>query len=120
MRALIVGDHESVRLALGLALQLAGFEVIAFAEGEKALDSLRADAGVSVIICSSGLADMTGVDLVRALRSEGLTIPIVFLTGPTNGKIAARPADVNAVVFKPFTFPDLKQAIWRAIGTRPP
>jgi DNA-binding response OmpR family regulator len=118
MRVLLVENQESVRSALILMLELAGFEVTAFSDGEKALSALMQRPEIGVLICDCHLPDMSGLELVKALRVQGDRTPAVLLSGPTNGKFVTHPAEVDAVVFKPFTFKELERGIQAAIQRR--
>jgi two-component system, OmpR family, response regulator len=118
MRTLLIESEDSVRSALVLVLQLAGFEVIAAADGKEALELLGQFHDMEVVVCDSHLFDMSGEEVAGALRRVGSQIPVVLLSRPTNGRIASTPAGVDAVLFKPFTVAELNGAIRSAIDKR--
>jgi len=75
----------------------------AFARGEEALAFLKASpSDCDVVFTDYRLPDMSGVDFFRALRSAGMTIPVVVITGSGSEDIAveALKAGVDDYVIK--------------------
>jgi len=76
-RVLVVDDQEALRRALVRSLALAGFEAVPAEDGRAAIElfkSSRFDAVVSDI----AMPNMTGIDLLRALREHDVMIAISF------------------------------------------
>src|SRR5688500_1358348 len=69
-RALIVEDEASIREIVRLHLSLAGFETEEVADGQAALDRLRADR-FDLVVLDVMLPGVDGVTVCRALRSRG-------------------------------------------------
>src|SRR3977135_1885528 len=81
IRVAFVEDDDDYREAVSSELSDYGFDVTTFGDGAALLASLadRADAGI--IILDWTLPSVSGIDLLPQLRSNGIALPVVFLTG---------------------------------------
>ena len=79
MRILLVEDEAPLRETLSARLKREGFAVDAAADGEEGLYHGR-ELPFDVGVIDLGLPKMSGMDLVRTLRSEGKKFPILILT----------------------------------------
>ena len=111
---LVVDDDASVRSALSRFLTAAGYTVRAAENGREALDLLAAGAQPSLLVLDLMMPEMTGLELIPALRSQArwVDIPIIVLTG-TKGYSAAE-LQVDAVLLKPFNAVDVQAAVFLA------
>lgn len=82
-RILVVEDDEALRVSLLELLQLWDYEVVEAANGEEALALLTGPAGSTVkLILSDGVMPrLGGLGLAKALRTRGITTPIVLISG---------------------------------------
>ncbi len=79
---LVVDDEPSIVDALSTVLRYEGYDV-AFAEsGQGALELARRGA-LDLIILDVMLPDVDGFEVTRRLRSEGIDVPVPFLTAKT-------------------------------------
>ena len=118
MRFLVVDDSITMRRIIVNALQRVGYDdAIEAADGKEALD--RFDSGVGFVITDWNMPNMSGVDLVRALRArpDGRSVPVLMVTtrSAREDLIAAVEAGVNNYILKPFTPPVLKEKIERLL-----
>jgi two-component system, OmpR family, response regulator ChvI len=80
-RVLVIDDDDSVRETLQLNLADEGFTVSGCSGGLEALRLLAAGAlSPDVILLDWHLADMNGLDVLRALRQRGISVPVIVLT----------------------------------------
>ena len=87
VRVLVVEDDDSVREALLLALEIEGFDPVAAASAEQAVELVnKAQVHPDLVISDYHLgSSMTGVDALARLRQVlGTTVPAVFLSGDTS------------------------------------
>ena len=81
---LIVDDHASVARSLVSLLSAAGFDAQAVHSGAEALAFVRSHAAVALILLDLSLPDMSGVEVLRALRVPGgghpHSLPIVMVS----------------------------------------
>jgi two-component system KDP operon response regulator KdpE len=101
-RVLVCDDELQIVRALKVILRDAGFEVIAAADGEEALD-LAAVRSPAAAIIDLVLPDIDGVEVCRRLR-EWSEIPIIVLSavGEEDAKVRALAAGADDYVTKPF------------------
>lgn len=78
MKILLVDDDPRLRDLVRLALERAGFAVIAAADGRAALTQATREAP-DLVILDIGLPEMDGLETCRRLRA-GSEVPILFLT----------------------------------------
>ena len=79
MRILLVEDEAPLRETLAARLKREGFAVDSAADGEEGLYHGR-ELPFDVAVIDLGLPKMSGMDLVKTLRSEGRKYPILILT----------------------------------------
>ncbi|MGP0021264.1 MAG: response regulator [Candidatus Sulfotelmatobacter sp.] len=81
-KILLVDDSKFLRLATERALARAGYEVSTAADGEDALVIAR-EKHPDLILLDMLLPKMTGPDVLKALKSDPVTvgIPVVIFTG---------------------------------------
>lgn len=82
-RVLVVDDDAPLRVLISHQLELAGFEVVSAADGPAALDVLRADASIRLVLLDLMMPGMDGWCVRRAhLDDPALArVPTVILTG---------------------------------------
>lgn len=81
-------------------------------DGKDARTQLRTES-YDAMVLDRRLPDMDGLDLVRSLRREGVTIPVLMLTalGSTEDIVAGLDGGANDYLTKPFRFEELDARI---------
>ena len=113
----VVDDDEAVSRSLRALLESVGLAVETFATAQAFLD--RADRGrAGCLLLDVRMPGMSGLDLQEAMSARGQTIPIVFITGHGDVRMAVRAVKAGAVDFieKPFREQDLLDAIQKALA----
>ena len=98
---LFVEDDDSIRLALGLALEDEGYEVREAHNGRSGLDAFN-EREPDLVLLDLQMPGGTGMEVIRALRSAGSDIKIVVLTAGIDDSslIEARALGVHGLVLK--------------------
>jgi two-component system response regulator FixJ len=105
----VVEDDEEVRVSTRTLLEASGYVVREFASGEEVIAAGGAGAA-GCIVLDQDLSGMSGLDLIRQLRAEGVQTPAIMVSG--NGKqlvAAATRAGIDAVLQKPISAESLEQ-----------
>jgi two-component system response regulator PhoP len=117
---LIVEDEEALREGLRAQLTQAGFTVDVAQDGEEGLYAGR-EYPLDVAIIDLGLPKLPGLELIRRLRTEQKSFPILVLTARDRwqDKVEGLQAGADDYVVKPFHFQEVLarvQALLRRSG----
>jgi two-component system, OmpR family, KDP operon response regulator KdpE len=106
-RVLIVEDERPLLRALAMNLTARGYAVTEAETGNKALTAL-ADRQHDAVVLDLGLPDMSGLDVIRAVREYAST-PIIVLSARSGSsdKVAALDLGADDYVTKPFSVDEL-------------
>lgn len=109
MKLLVVEDEALLRHHLYSRLTEAGHVVQAVANAEEALYQAE-QFNHDLAVIDLGLPGMGGLDLIRQLRTQGRTFPILILTARGNwqDKVEGLAAGADDYVVKPFQFEELE------------
>lgn len=116
---LLVEDDDPVRELIGRALRANGFEVVAAASGEEALD-LEHDRHVDVLLSDVMLPNQNGFEVANQIHARSPRIPIVFMSGYYDQAVAeAAHLDISSTILqKPFAMADLLEHLRAAYAAR--
>jgi two-component system chemotaxis response regulator CheY len=90
-RVLVVDDEPDLRKSLRLILTKAGYDVVEAEDGERAIEIIKsADNAhaIDTIICDIYMPNMNGLEAIAHFRSHFPSIPVIVLTGQTDGQWA--------------------------------
>lgn len=120
MRVLVVEDEDAIRESLRAQLVDAGFTVDVARDGEEGVFA-GLEYPLDLAIVDLGLPKVPGLDLIRRLRSEKKSYPILVLTARDRwqDKVEGLQAGADDYVAKPFHFEEVLariQALLRRAG----
>ncbi len=120
MAILVVDDYKTMlRIIRNLLKQLDFNNVDEATDGSEALKKLR-DKDYGLVISDWNMEPMTGLQLVRELRSDKKLkkLPFIMVTAEskTENVVAAKEAGVSNYIVKPFNAETLKQKIASVLG----
>ena len=115
----LVEDDAEVRAATTQALELEGFAVTAYPDGQAALDAIGEDFG-GVVVSDIRMPGMDGLELFAALADRDAELPVILVTGHGDVPMAVGAMKRGAADFltKPFAASALVAAIRRAAAKR--
>jgi DNA-binding response OmpR family regulator len=101
---LIADDEPGIVLGLGDELKAEGFKVFSAGNGEEALAAVRKHKP-SLLILDIMLPKLSGIEVCKRLRREGLRLPILMLTakGEEIDKVVGLEVGADDYVTKPFS-----------------
>ncbi len=107
-RLLLVEDDPTLRQALIFNLTREGYEVTSAADGEAALEAARNER-LDIILLDVMLPGMSGVEVLRVLRREGVATPVIILSakGDEIDRVVGLKIGADDYVTKPFSRPEL-------------
>ena len=107
-RILIVEDDESISLGLRMNLEAEGYDVQVAADGEDGL-ARAAAGGVDLVILDVMLPKVNGFEVVRKLRAQQLTLPVIMLSarGAEMDKVMGLELGAEDYITKPFGLAEL-------------
>lgn len=113
----IVDDEAAIRRSAGFLLKKSGYCVETWASGVDFLKEVR-HATEGCILLDVRMPVIDGLEVQKALVEQGVTMPIVLLTGHADVGIAVRAMKAGAVDFveKPFEMAILLGAIEAAFA----
>ena len=119
LRVLVVDDEPPIRRFLRTSLRAQGYHVLEAEDGGTALDLIGRNPP-DVIVLDLGLPDIDGVEVIRRLRRQGSTVPVIVLSSRTDepGKVEALDLGADDYVTKPFGMEELLARLRAALRHR--
>lgn len=115
----VVDDDAAMRDSLAFLLDVNGFQPKTY-ESANAFLSAAATGAAGCVISDIRMPGLSGIELVRALKSRGEACPVILITGHGDVALAVEAMKAGAVDFieKPFDDAALLSAIRAALDTR--
>ena len=114
MKALIVDDSQIMRRIIVSVLKKAGVNDIAeVANGQEALDALKADKDIGLVLLDWNMPVMTGIETLKHIRTTNKQLPVVMVTTESEKErvVEAIKAGANDYMLKPFNPDDVLEKL---------
>ena len=112
-RVLVVEDDADLREIYSAVLSHAGYRVDIAADGEAGWQALQAESfepdGYDLLITDNNMPKMSGIELIRKLRSERMILPVILASGSV--PIQVEWLHQEPVLRKPFSPEELMQKV---------
>jgi two-component system OmpR family response regulator len=117
-RVLVVDDEPSIVDAVATSLRYEGFDVMEATSGRTAL-AMAQEGQPDLIVLDVMLPDLDGMEVTRRLRTDGVKVPVLFLTArdSVEDKVAGLTVGGDDYVTKPFSLAEVVARV-RAILRR--
>ncbi len=98
----VVDDDDAVRDSLRFLLEIAGYTVATYESAAQFLQEAPL-AELTCLVVDQHMPDLTGLQLIARLRSEGVDLPVALITGSPSADVLrlARELSVSRVLEKP-------------------
>ena len=117
---LVVDDEEMVRRIARRSLENGGFTVLLASGGIEALAILQSEiaSSISLIILDLSMPEMSGRQLMEAIRHLGIDIPILICSGYSEAEVSREffGLEISGFVPKPFTIKQLENRVHGALN----
>jgi len=112
MRILLIEDDATLRESLASRLAEEGFAVEEAAEGREGL-YFALEYPVDLAIIDLGLPEVSGLDIIKEVREQGKTYPILILTARDRwqDKVDGLSAGADDYVVKPFQYEEVSARV---------
>src|SRR6202165_489710 len=107
-KVLVVDDEAYITDLVCTALRYEGFEVAEARTGREALHAVQSSRP-DLMILDIMMPDLDGLEVTRRLRTDGIQVPVIFLTArdTTDDKIAGLTVGGDDYMSKPFSLDEL-------------
>ncbi|WP_416203290.1 response regulator [Xanthomonas euvesicatoria] len=118
-RILLVDDTDVVRMMVSEVLSDAGYQVIEAEDANGALEHLRTEAHIDLVVSDVGLPGMNGRDMADVARTLRPGLPILFITGYAENAATRQEflAEGMALLPKPFSLNDLLNTVGQMLDS---
>lgn len=120
-KILLAEDDNTLRTMIGLILQMRGFDVVSFPNGQLALKAFP-DVLPDLVVSDIGMPNLDGFGLLDGVRKlpNGAAIPFLFLSAHSEQDDinSARLLGADDFIFKPFAPDDLVNAVVSRLDRR--
>ena len=119
-RILVIEDEPEMQRGLRDNLEFEGFEVVVIGDGKKGLQTIS-DKKFDLILLDVMLPGMSGFDICKKARGEGISTPIIMLTakGEEVDKVLGLEFGADDYITKPFSLRELLARV-KAVLRRAP
>jgi DNA-binding response OmpR family regulator len=116
-KVLIIDDENDLLDIYEEVLQIEGVQLIKASSGESAFEVCRNQQDIQVIISDSNMGGMTGMELLKNLRSYYQTMPVFYLlTGSFDiSEEEVQDAGGRGLILKPFDLDEILERIKKDI-----
>jgi DNA-binding response OmpR family regulator len=113
---LVVEDDPSIQRGLELNLKVEGYSVMTASDGEQGL-KLALEHRPDILLLDVMLPKLSGFDICRQIRKQGMTMPIIMLTAKTQeiDKIMGLELGADDYVTKPFSVAEVVARVNAAV-----
>jgi len=104
MKVLIVDDDREIVELLNIYLKNEGYDVLKAYNGQQALNYIKNDDEIELVILDVMMPKVNGIEVVEKLREENHSIPVIILSAKSsdNDKIQGLISGADDYVTKPF------------------
>jgi DNA-binding response OmpR family regulator len=117
-RILVADDESNILQLMAAVLAQSGYEVDAVKDGAIAWAALRAKS-YDLLITDHHMPNVTGIELIKTLRSARMALPVVMVAGtlPSHELAQATSLQIAATLEKPFVVAELLDTVENVLRT---
>ena len=116
-RILIADDELVMQDLMASALETFGYKIDVVKNGLEAMDRIK-QISYDLIITDYVMPKMNGLELVRWVKSNHPTVPIIMVTGTTPAQENLK-SEATACIIKPFKISEFQKVVKQALTSSP-
>jgi DNA-binding response OmpR family regulator len=111
-RILVVEDNVDLAFGLMMNLEQEGYEAVVVHSGLEATETVRG-GGIDLVLLDIMLPDVSGFEVLRAIRCDGMELPIIVLSARDSepDRVGAFRMGADDYVTKPFSLLELLERV---------
>ena len=111
-KILIVDDNPNMSSLLSEMLEVFDYESVRAADGHQALNELKGEE-FSMVITDMRMPNMTGLELLKEVKSRYPKVPVVIISGYSSSQIEAQSelAMADGFLGKPLMMSDIEKLL---------
>jgi len=120
-RILVVEDNLSLAQCLCIELETEGFAAETKPDGSQALERLRQQEPIDLVLLDWDLPDFSGLELLQVMRKHQYLQPVLMLTAHdgVDYKVLGLQSGADDYLTKPFSFDELQARIYALLRRIP-
>ena len=117
-RVLIVDDEETVMETLRILVECDGHEVIGVTEGAKAIDIIRNDPMLDLVLTDLRMSPVSGMDVMREAKKIKPDLRIIVISAFCDTQTIGEAQGLGCTTYlkKPFNITQVQEAIKSALS----
>lgn len=117
-RLLLVDDDADVQVVVFEALRYLGYSVMTAGDGTAALEILRREPEIALLLTDVVMPGMSGVELAQQARALWPQLKVIFASGYTRGELPTIPEGCDFIA-KPYRIDALRERLDRVLAPLP-
>ena len=116
-RILVIDDDPGIGECIQCMLRVAGYDSVFVTSGSEGLSRAQNEA-FDLVVSDLRLPDLSGIDVIRALRETNQDTPVILMTSYSSIESAIEALRTGATdyIIKPFNNDDFLYSVERALG----
>ena len=114
MKILYIDDERDILVMISRFLELLGHTVVVAESGLEGWELFaREPDSFDVLITDERMPQMSGLELIRQLRSQGHLVPVIIASGHINEEFEEQAAGfgVRSILSKPYSLADFRAVL---------
>ena len=103
MRILVVDEDQLAGEMITAVLEDQGHHVFQAENALHAIELLGQQSAIELIVSDLNMPLMSGIELFRELREQGLNLPFILLSGDDPAALRAKEPNLDACIMKDFS-----------------